>query len=305
MFNEKLLPFSPIAISDKQWVTERLMNSGLMGCIYSFGNNFIWGKLYQLMILDYNGFLISKSEYNGVTSYSFPIGHGDLKAVIQDLIADACHRQVPFMMRGIEEGAAQAIQNLMPSVFDFETVRGDSDYIYSREKLTTLAGKKMQKKRNHIARFKDNPNWSYEPITRSNIEECRQMNADWIKKYADLADSGLQDESQAVNRAFNYYFDLGFEGGLLRRDGRVIAFTMGEPLNKDTYVVHIEKAYHDIQGAYPMMNQQFVTHCCQAYAYINREEDANDEGLRKSKLSYYPEILLTKYQATIKEKAAL
>ena len=68
-------------------------------------------------------------------------------------------------------------------------------------------------------------------------------------------------------------------------------------MNSDTYVVHFEKAFPEIQGAYPMINQQFVMHNCQEYSYVNREDDAGDEGLRKAKLSYYPDILLKNYTA--------
>ena len=60
--------------------------------------------------------------------------------------------------------------------------------------------------------------------------------------------------------------------------------------------MHFEKAYPDLQGAYPMINQQFVLHECEGYAYVNREEDTGDPGLRKAKLSYYPDILLPKYE---------
>jgi hypothetical protein len=69
---------------------------------------------------------------------------------------------------------------------------------------------------------------------------------------------------------------------------------MGEPISEDTFVVHIEKAFADIQGAYPMINQQFVEHECAAYKYINREEDTGAEGLRKAKLSYRPAFLVEK-----------
>ena len=87
------------------------------------------------------------------------------------------------------------------------------------------------------------------------------------------------------------YKELDLTGGVLKAGGKIVAFTIGEPLCDDTFVVHIEKAFADVEGAYPMINQQFVQHECMEYKYVNREEDTGAEGLRKAKLSYKPAFL--------------
>ena len=66
-------------------------------------------------------------------------------------------------------------------------------------------------------------------------------------------------------------------------------------------VVHIEKAYADVPGAYTMINQQFVEHVCMDYKYVNREDDAGSEGLRKAKLSYKPVFMVEKGHVHEKE----
>ena len=81
------------------------------------------------------------------------------------------------------------------------------------------------------------------------------------------------------------------EEKIAKQAEKIVAFTVGEELCKDTFVVHIEKAFADVQGAYPMINQQFVEHECMDYTYVNREDDAGEEGLRKAKLSYRPAFL--------------
>ena len=103
-----------------------------------------------------------------------------------------------------------------------------------------------------------------------------------------------RDEMCVALNALRLLEELGLSGGLLRVEGEVVAFTIGEPLNQDTFVVHIEKAFAEIQGAYPMINQQFVEHEAQNYLYVNREEDTGSEGLRKAKLSYRPAFLVQK-----------
>ena len=94
--------------------------------------------------------------------------------------------------------------------------------------------------------------------------------------------------------ALRLFEELGFKGGLLRAGGKVIAFSIGEPVCDDTMVVHIEKAYAQVQGAYPMINQQFLLHEAQGYPYVNREDDAGQEGLRQAKLSYHPAFMVEK-----------
>ena len=302
--DKKLLPFRKLNLGDRAWVLEKFKESNFQGCEYSFGNNFIWRNSYNLEVLDYKGFCLLLSTYNGATAYSYPAGNGnvDVKEAIEALMADASARNAPFILRGVSQEKLDELMIIFPDLFDYEIDRGESDYIYLTERLTTLSGKKLQSKRNHIARFKDNPNWAYEPITRDNIDECIAFNLKWCEENGCEDDPELQLEYCAVVQSFKHFFELEFTGGLLRRDGEVIAFTMGEPLNSDTFVVHIEKAFHHIQGTYPMINQQFIINNCQNYKYVNREEDVGDEGLRKSKLSYYPDILLNKYRLKLKER---
>ena len=87
---------------------------------------------------------------------------------------------------------------------------------------------------------------------------------------------------------------LGLKGGLIRADGEVVAFAVGEQINEDTLVVHIEKAFSEVPGAYAFINQQFLVHEADGLKYVNREDDVGEPGLRKAKLSYHPEFLVEK-----------
>ncbi len=175
--------------------------------------------------------------------------------------------------------------------------------MYEADKLISLAGKKLHGKRNHINRFKEaNPDWLYEPITTENVEDCFQMALKWREEMQCEYDVEKRDEMCVTLNALRLMEELELQGGLLRSEpgGEVIAFTIGEPLNPDTFVVHIEKAFAEIQGAYPMINQQFAEHAAAEYRYVNREEDTGAEGLRKAKLSYRPVFLVEKGIVTLK-----
>ena len=200
-----------------------------------------------------------------------------------------------------EENFAQ-LEEWYPGQFQIEYDRDSADYVYESEKLATLSGKKLHGKRNHINKFKQvNEDWSYEKITKENIEECFQMALQWRIENGCEADEEKNAEMCVTLNSLRLYEELELTGGLLRVNGKVAAFTLGEEVSDDTFVVHIEKAFAEIQGAYPMINQQFVEHECMKYKYINREEDTGAEGLRKAKLSYRPVFLVEKGTVTKRE----
>ncbi|MFA9465869.1 MAG: DUF2156 domain-containing protein [Velocimicrobium sp.] len=296
-----MIEFRNMTVEDKDWMNEMIKESDLRGCEYSFGNLFIWRKVSKVKVAQVENFLcvIGDSKENEII-YNYPVGSGDEKRVIERLIEDAKEKGCIPRFRAVLEEQKKRLEEWFPEQMEFTTNEGDWDYIYEVEKLTRLAGKHYHGKRNHIARFKDGGDWSYEPITEENMDECRAMNEIWCKEYGCGKSESARLEQCAVQQSFSHFKELGFEGGLLRKAGEVIAFTIGEPLNSDTYNVHIEKAFPQIQGAYPLINQQFVEHNMQAFTYVNREEDMGEEGLRKAKMSYKPQIHLKKYVASLK-----
>lgn len=296
-----MIDFRNIELDDKEWIDKCMSASDFQGCEYVFSSAFIWRKIYHTQVANVEGMCCIKSGTGENVRYNYPAGTGDTKKVIELLMEDAKECGHRFVLRGITEDKISELEEWFPELLDFELVRDESDYVYTVEKLTHLAGKKLHGKRNHIHRFQDSGNWEYKNVTSENIDECRQMNQQWLEQYVTEEDVSLLEEADAVKEAMDHFEELGLTGGILRRDGKVVAYTLAEPLNSNTYVIHIEKAFYEIQGAYPMINQQFVTNNCQDYEYVNREEDTGDEGLRKAKLSYYPDILLDKYNATLKK----
>ena len=127
-------------------------------------------------------------------------------------------------------------------------------------------------------------------------KEWLNLNGEWQF----LFDDEKRGEMCVALNSLRLFEELHLTGGVLRIDGKVVAFTIGEPICEDTYVVHIEKAYADVQGAYTMINQQFVEHECMNYKYVNREDDTGAEGLRKAKLSYRPAFMVEKGDVTEK-----
>ena len=114
-------------------------------------------------------------------------------------------------------------------------------------------------------------------------------------------DEELKNEMQGVKLMLNNMNTLDIKGGAIIIDGSVVAFTLGSAINQHIYNIHTEKALSGYETAYTVINREFAARNLSKYKYINREDDLGIEGLRKSKLSYNPEIILPKYICTKKE----
>lgn len=295
-----MLDFLDVDLSDQSWMTELFEKGGAPSEEYNFVFTYIWRKTYGMSVTRFHDFVLVFSK-TPTPSYLFPCGQGDLKPVLDAVIQDARDRGIQLQLHCLMPEQIEQLEALYPGQFTYELQRDFADYLYAADKLRTLSGKKLHAKRNHINRFLENhPDWRYEPITEENIADCLLMNDLWCKQSNCDENPDLQHEACAVRQAFAHYFELGFDGGILRLGDKIIAYTIGSRMTEDTYMVHFEKAFADIQGAYPMINQQFIQHIDEKYQWINRQDDMGEEGLRKAKLSYYPEKILDKHIAFYK-----
>lgn len=291
------IPFKKIELEDRELLEHYLKQKTYRSCELAFPNIYLWSKKFPVDYAIVEDTLIFRSlaESKGA-SITFPAGEEEQVHKAMDIMIQWFEEQkLEFHMHLVQEPEFALLNRWYPDTFEIEYDRDIADYVYETEKLITLSGKKLHAKRNHINKFKEQyPDWSYEPVTKENVEDCFQMALEWRNINQCEIDVEKRDEMCVTLNALRLLEELKLTGGLVRAEGRVIAFAIGEPLNQDTFVVHIEKAFADIQGAYPMINQQFAAHAAKDYQYVNREEDTGSEGLRKAKLSYRPVFLVDK-----------
>lgn len=294
------MDFKKVEIVDKKSIDEVLKTYPCHSLEYNFTTLFIWQKIFKTEFLIRNGFLHAMS---GKTkkSFLFPAGDGDIKKELDFLIDYSKSERMQLCFHSVSFKQKEILETLFPDRFEFFEDRDSGDYVYSAESLKSLTGKKLAAKRNHINRFLENhPEWEYVPIDEKNRDEAIAMHSRWCENSKCDENESLADETCAVKRAFRYYDELGLSGGMLRIQDGICAFSMGDRLNDKTFLVHIEKAFADVQGAYPMINKQFVINACDGYEFVNREDDTGDEGLRRAKLSYGPVEIIKKY--VVKER---
>lgn len=299
-----MITFKPIEIEDKPILAPYLWNEPTHSADFSFNNIYSWKDSFNVSFAIVNDCLIIRTFLNGLPYYSAPIGNADDSAFLRAVEELLKYAGGSLGLQSITAEQKERLEKLFPGKCSFQPVRDLFDYVYLAEHLANLSGKKLHAKRNHINKFLENADWSFELITPENIDECIQMDSTWTSENSVRDHMSVYDELSAIKCSFTNYVSLCLDGALLRLGGHIIAFTMGERLNINTYVVHFEKAISSVQGSYAMINREFVRYILSKYpeiVYINREEDMGMENLRKAKNSYYPEFLVEKYRGSIHE----
>ena len=298
-----MIPFHRACLEDKAPYESILMNCPERGCEYSFANLFLWGRQEIAFV---ENCVVFFSHFFGRSVYPYPLGTGDKKAALEAILDDSRQRGIPCRITGMTEADRQELEDLFPDRFSIRPARDSFDYVYTVDALADLKGKKLQKKRNHVNRFRtEHPDYRVEPICCENVARIQHMVNDWYvsRKLSD-PEGDYFLESLAMAKAFRHYDALNMEGIALLEGDRVLAVTMGSLMAPEMMDVHFEKAVEDVPGAYNTVNAEFARHIRLKFPevrFLNREDDMGLEGLRTAKLSYLPDHMIEKYQACLME----
>lgn len=292
--------FKPIDLEDKAIFDRFLALDPPQTSELTFTNLFMWRHNYHpLWTLWEECLLILFQPKNGLAFGLPPVGPGEKANALDHLCQE---------LRGMgqEPRICRVGEDFVNSFVDtdrYEIIadRDNSDYVYLASDLVTLPGRKYHKKKNHLNRFLKNTPHEYRPLDTELVECFLDMQETWCQMKACVENPELLAEDYAVYEALTHIDDLDYQGGAIVIDSKVEAFSLGEALNENTAVIHIEKANPDIPGLYTAINQLFCRHAWSKMKYINREQDLGVEGLRKAKESYYPHHLVDKYTVKPKE----
>lgn len=255
-------------------------------CDNTLPNLLIWSQNHE--IVDQQ--IIISSNIGGKNVYRLPVG-GDLEKGINYIrTKENCEYPIFWNSEGsrLEEFREKYGEN-----YRFIEDRDTFDYVYLRENLVNLSGRKYHSKRNHISTFNKKYDWHFELLSNSNRERIRECANRWYVSKDDSKNPTLEIEKNGINLLLDNYKELNIKGGCIVIDGDVVAFSLGSEINRQVFDICIEKAIPEYAEAYSVINREFAKTL--DYKYINREDDMGIEGLRKSKLSYHPEFLVKKY----------
>ncbi len=266
---------------------------------YTFTNLFMWRQRYKPRWRVRRDCLLLVMEPEPGCPFGLPpAGLGDKREALEFLAQELLRRTSPARICRVPEGVVASHAD--PERFEIQADRDNSDYVYSSIALAQLSGRKYHKKKNQLNKFIKAFSYDYRELDRDLVGSLLDMQAEWCGLRDCEADATLRDEDSAIRQALMHREQLGFSGAAVLIDGRVEAFSLGEPLNPETAVIHIEKANPLIPGLYAAINQLFCANAWPHTRYINREQDLGIEGLRRAKESYHPEHLVLKYTLTLK-----
>ena len=275
-------------------------------CEYCFNTLYMWQHLYKTGYYIGDGFAVIVAEYEGNTFSILPLAKKeDMPRVIKFVIDYFEKEQKKIYFRGITKEVVDYLKENYPDKFDYTEERDLFDYVYDGDSMRELKGRKNVKKRNHINYFLKEyaGRFEYRLLDENDFDACLQLVEEWTsnKEENGQVDEEMEEELIGIKKLFNSFpvikDKLKIAGIFI--DGKLEAFTMGEYLNPNMALIHIEKANPSIRGLYPYINQQFLVNEFSDVEFVNREEDLGIEGLRKAKLSYHPVKFVEKY--TVRE----
>ena len=297
------LKFHPITHADMEKIFHYLEMEQGRTTDFSYAGILMWIDYfkYEFAISDDTLFIKGVVENDTDTpAFSLPIGKMPMNERLEKIRSYCRSHNISPVMSAVPEYALEELE--AAGITSINPLEDWGDYLYDAKMLSTLTGKKMSKKRNHVNKFE-----SLYPGSR--LEMLDATNVDKAIEFMTIVDKEGDDIPMAVQerRMTRKLLDLikegdiRLEGAILMVDEKVVAFTIGDVKN-DTLFVHVEKASREFEGSYEKINKEFAALMTARHPeilYINREDDSGDDGLRKAKQSYHPIEILKKYNIAL------
>lgn len=265
----------------------------MIGAIYQ------WRDAYKSAFAIAGNMLVMRAVYEGIgLSYTYPLGNGCLDEALRCCEADAAANGQPLRFCVVPKAGAEVLLRRYGERCTAEPRREWADYLYECQAFLEYAGNKLHTQRNHVNRFvREHPNAVLSPIDDALFPACTAF----------LERLGQRDELSRIERneirgameLMALRDALGQKAAALTEDGRILALSVGER-SGDVLYVHVEKADAAVPGAFPAMAQAFVRYAGEGLTYVNREDDAGDEGIRESKERYRPCRMIEKFYVTVR-----
>ncbi len=302
-----MLTFQPLQLNDLT-VLRAYLEAQAKVCPFRVSDNtlgtaFMWRKfLSTAWTVTEDMLLFRITLKNGKQYFTFPIGGKDPGKALDRLEKYCEQNGLPLLFSGVPESGVKYLCERYKNAVQVTEWRDSADYLYTAETFLSFPGRHLSGQRNHVRQFyRAHPAAVFRPLTKVALPRAIDFIRGFNARRAATEQRGAieTEEGERSCELIENLFELGLCGGCLEEDGRLLAVSAGE-ISGDTLFVHIEKGDTRCPGIYQAMSQAFARYMIrEGVVYINREDDAGDEGLRRSKLSYRPCALITKCSVAV------
>lgn len=293
------IEFKKLTVDDVVNAKEYFKACALRLSEYSMAFKVMWQEYFTEYFAYIENCLVFKEFFQGKTYFHYPLSLCDKDA--EDRALDALEQycksnDIRMHFTAVPAEKLCRLVERYGSDLTIKNRRRWRDYLYNAGDFVTFAGRKFSGQRNHINKFRKlYPDYEYCVLTSCDGKEIKAFLKEYEEHQLAKGTVTAKEELVSVYKLVDIIDKLGLIAGGLKVEGRLIAFSVGERCG-DQLIIHVEKALVKYQGAYATIANEFAGHnVADGIRFINREDDAGDPGLRKSKLQYNPVRLIDKY----------
>ena len=281
--------FRPFTLADRPVIERAIPPELAEFCDFNFNNLVVWGRVLQELWRPYKRWLLLFNAETG--NLAMPLGPWPSEAELTGL-ADEMKRAGGSGRVALVPEWYVAQHPGLADHFRIEDDPDNADYVYSSDRLAELRGNLLAKKRNLVSQFLRNyPDFQCRPFPVGPSRHCLELIDRWEEEKGGR-NPELDIERRALTLALENYVELGYEGLCLHVGDTPVALAIFSPQTADMVTVHFEKFDRRFKGASQMINRETARLVRPRFAWINREQDMGDEGLRQAKRSYGPDRML-------------
>lgn len=281
--------FSPLSLEAVQAIQSDLqpLKDGMSEL--TFGSLYFFRNFYKYKISRFNEHTLLFLGEERQKPFFFTLGTPLPISTIKELYRDCAYWKL------ISESYLTTNESFFQNFKESPTEDRDNfDYLYTRLSLSTLSGKQLHKKKNHVNGFLSNyPDFTLKKLDTDTKKDASKILDIWATEQTNIQET----DYEAAQQALALPEIANFLSLILYVQGVPVAWCLAELAGQGTIaVVHFEKARTDFRGSYQYINYAFAQSLPEQVIYINREQDLGDEGLRHAKMSYKPEGFVKKYR---------
>lgn len=257
---------------------------------FSFMNNYLFRKHHNFFVLQGDPPLLrGQSKIDGRYYIIPPFGPENLKEIITLAI------ESKYDLFPIPDEWVSFFKNLNICI---KWDRKDSDYLFTKEKLSSLSGRKLSSRRNLISQFENARQIETKFLSDSTTKDAINVLNEW-QSNNEVQKS--ETDYEACLEALTNFSKLDLCGRIVYADKQPVGFNVGELLTPTTALLQISKSLHSEKGVTPYMHRDFAKNVPETVVWINLEQDLGLPSLRKAKEAYQPDQLLTKWSLCLEQ----